>query len=183
MNRGFGKPETRDSAIALLLKSYRAFWTLIQKRIDQLDPNDRDRQRFRALLGTAPMDGQLRLSDLVARVEFAKYVIDEVHHLSQISEDLDFYHLTLLADEGQMSDREPFFSLRLLKSKANRAMRKAGSMGSTWLRCSRLSIGPSEARAGHSLPTCMCWGGNDTHLAPHRRMSDGHWATISSVAA
>ena len=52
-----------------------------------------------------------------------------MEHLNQVSEDVDFYHLTLLSDEGNMSDREPMFALRLLKQKADKAMRKAGLEG------------------------------------------------------
>lgn len=129
MNRGFGKPETWDSALVSLKKSYTEFWMLIQKQISKLDSDQEDRERFSALLGTAPFAIQLRLSDLVARYEFAKYVAKEVQHLHHVSEDLDFYHLTLLAEEGNMSDREPMFALRLLKRKADKAMRKAGLDG------------------------------------------------------
>jgi len=129
MSRGFGKPETRDSALVALKKSYAEFWKLIQKQIAKLNSDEADRDRFSALLGTTPLGGQLRLSDLLARYAFAKFVIDELQHLNQVSDDLDFYHLTLLAEEGDMSDREPLFALRLLKRKADKAMRKAGLDG------------------------------------------------------
>ena len=125
MDSKYGKPKTGKDAVRYLRKCYRLFWDLIQKRIDELNPDSEDRQRFEALLGTAPIDNQLRLSDLVARYVFAEYVAKEVRHLYRVSEDLDFYHLTLLADEGVMSDREPMFALRLLKRKTDAAMRKA----------------------------------------------------------
>lgn len=129
MSGGFKEPQTWESAHALLQKSYRGYLDLIQQRIKKLKPGKEDRQRFNALLGTAPDTGPLRLSNLLARFEFAEYVAAEVRHLSAGRPDLDFYHLTLLADEGIMSDREPLFPLRLMKQKTNKAMRKADLEG------------------------------------------------------
>lgn len=124
MGDKYGKPKTWTDAVESLKKSYREFFNLIVKRIEELNPDADDRRRFDALLGMAPIDNQLRLSDLWARYIFAESVAKEVQHINQVSEDLDFYHLTLLADEGIMSDREPMFALSLLKRKADKAIRK-----------------------------------------------------------
>jgi len=129
MNGGHREPETWESTLQLLQKSYGLFRDLNLERIEQLQPSDNDRRRFSALLGFAPMDGPLRRSNLVASYMFGEYVAKEVRHLSRISDDLDFYHLILLADEGVMSDRKPLFPLTLLKRKADKAMRKAGLDG------------------------------------------------------
>lgn len=129
MSSNYNKLKTRKDAIKLLKKSYKAFTKLIRKRVIELKASEEDLTRFRALVGKVPLGGPLRGSDLIAGLEFAKYVVDEVQHLSQVNQELDFYHLTLLADEGVMSDREPMFCLRLLKRKADKAMRKAGLEG------------------------------------------------------
>lgn len=129
MSSKYEKRKTWKDAKEHIAKTHRGFLDLIERRIEELDPTDEDRARFLGLLGRAPMEGPLRLSDLIAHFHLAMYLAQEVRHLDQVSDDLDFYHLTLLADEGMMSDRTPSFALRLLKGKANRAMRMAGLEG------------------------------------------------------
>jgi hypothetical protein len=129
MSSAYKKRKTWKDAKAHIAKTHRGFLDLIEKRIEELAPADEDRMRFLGLLGQAPMEGPLRLSDLTAHFHLAINLAKEVRHLRQVSDDLDFYHLTLLADEGVMSDRTPSFALRLLKGKANRAMRTAGLEG------------------------------------------------------
>lgn len=146
MNSEYEKRKTWKDAIRHLKKTHRGFLNLVESQIEKLKPDELDRQRFKALLGTAPMDGTLRLSDLVAHYHFAKHIAKEVHHLNQVSDDLDFYHLILLADEGIMSDRKPRFALRLLKRKADKAMRKAGLEGIYRVETSALMNWPQEGK-------------------------------------
>lgn len=112
-----------------LKRTHRGFLDLIEKRVEELNPSDEDRRRFQALCGLLPMEGPLRHSDLIAHFYLAKYVAREVRDLRRVSPDLNFYFLTLLADEGIMSDRKPRFARRFLAGKADKAMRKAGLEG------------------------------------------------------
>ena len=146
MNPEYEKRKTWKDAVRHLNKTHRGFFDQIETRIAELNPNSLDRRRFKALLSTAPTDGKLRMSDLVASYHFAKYIMKEVKHLNQVSEDLDFYHLILLADEGIMSDRKPRFSLRLLKRKADKAMRRAGLEGIYRIETSPLINWPQEGK-------------------------------------
>ncbi len=146
MNPGYEKRKTYKDAIRHLKKTHRGFLNLIESRIEELNPDALDRRRFKALLGTAPMDGKLRMSDLVASYHLAKNIMKEVKHLNQVSDDLDFYHVILLADEGIMSDRKPRFALRLLKRKADSAMRKVGLDGIHRIETSPLMNWPQEGK-------------------------------------
>ena len=129
MSAPYGKRKSWKDAKRHIQKTHREFWRLIARRIEELKLDDIDLQRFNGLRGTAPMTGALRLSDMVAHHRFALDVAREVRDFSKVSPDLEFYHLTLLADEGIMSDRKPKFALRLLKRRADKAMRKMGLDG------------------------------------------------------
>ncbi|MES2699069.1 MAG: hypothetical protein V4647_05625 [Pseudomonadota bacterium] len=112
-----------------IAESYKAFEKLIRKRIKELKPDADDKLRFKALLGKHPIAGGLRMSDLAARKVFADSIVDEVTQFEKEASNRSFYHITLLADEGIMSDRTPKFCLRLLKQKAHRALRRAELQG------------------------------------------------------
>ena len=112
-----------------LKKSHRVFRDMLDRRLDQLKPSEKDASRMRALMGDGPMNGQIRASDLSAHLRYALYIAKEVRELARVSDHLRFYHITLLADEGFMSERTPKFMKRKLVSRANRAMAKAGLDG------------------------------------------------------
>lgn len=125
----FGKPRTWKDAKAHLKKTHRGFLNLVNDQIENLSPSNEDRLRFRALYGNLPMDGPMRMSDMVAHFKLAFFIAKEVRDLRKVNDELNFYHLTLLADEGNMSDRKPCFAHRLLARKADKAMRKVGLDG------------------------------------------------------
>ena len=129
MSGGFGEKKTWKDTMRKIKKTHRGFLNLVKRAIEQQRPDEVDQKRFDGLLGLAPMGGELRMSDLIAHFHLTKYVAQEVRHLNESTDEYDFYHLTLLADEGMMSDRTPMFPLRLLRRKADKAMRKAGLDG------------------------------------------------------
>lgn len=126
MNYKRTSPMTWDDSIHLIDSSYRTFRRLIKRAIKQKKLSEADRARLLALMGKRPMSGRLRFSDLDARREFANLVAAEVKQLAEDRIERSFFHLTLLADEGIMSDRTPKFDLKLLSEKATRAARAAG---------------------------------------------------------
>ena len=129
MSNEYAKTKTWKHAKRHLEKTHRGFFDLVQKRVEQLKPSQEDQERFMALIGQRPIDGPIRASDLVARFIFAKLIAKEVRDLALSSEDLNFYFLTLLSDEGMMSDRTPRYFRRILGRKADKAMRKVGLDG------------------------------------------------------
>lgn len=194
MSSEYEKSKTWKDAKEHIAKTHRGFWDLIGKRIEELAPSDEDRERFHGLLGRAPLDGPLRLSDLVAHYHFAMEVAKEVRHLHQVSDDLDFYHLTLLADEGMMSDRSPSFALRLLKGKANRAMRMAGLEGFYVVEVQALMNWPQkgEGRTLLGHVHVLGWKKRDapnnsaedirTELGYHKRRRNMAWSSMFGAA-
>ena len=129
MTSEFEKRKTWKMSKRHLKRSHRKFRESLDKRLEQLKPTSSDRHRWKGLVGDAPTAGQLRASDLSARRQYAKYLAKEVRQLARTGDDLKFYHITLLADEGIMSERTPTFRKRLLVRRANRAMAKAGLDG------------------------------------------------------
>ena len=129
MKREPKNPRSWEDTNAHLVKTHGGFRNLIKQRIEKLNCDKQDRMRFKALMGRAPMEGPLRLSDMYANFQFAEFVAGQVRNLRMIGDTLDFYHLTLLADEGNMSDRAPKFPLRTLTGKADKALRSAGLDG------------------------------------------------------
>lgn len=129
MKSEYGERKTWKHTKRHLKRTHRGFLDSIETRIDELNPDDKDRRRFKALCGTLPMEGPIRGSDLVAHYHFAHSIAKEVRDLAQASDDLNFYFLTLLADEGIMSDRTPKYMRRTLMGKASKAMAKAGLDG------------------------------------------------------
>ncbi|MEO9623196.1 MAG: hypothetical protein ABJF09_08865 [Qipengyuania citrea] len=139
--------------------SYAGYDRLLRDRIKQLGPDSSDRKRFKALMGHLPLNGPLRMSDLRARQKFADLVATEVRKLSEQPTDRSFYHLTLLADEGVMSDRSPKLCLKLLKQKAHRALRKVGIDGVFVVEVQPLINWPQkgEGRTLLAHVHALCW--------------------------
>lgn len=123
-NGEYRKRKTWRLAKRHLKRTHRGFLNLIEKRVEELKPSENDRNRFLSLCGRLPIGGAIRASDLVARFRYARFIAQEVRDLARASDDLDFYFLTLLADEGIMSDRTPRYLRRTLGRKADKAMRK-----------------------------------------------------------
>ncbi|WJY18326.1 hypothetical protein QQS45_11970 [Alteriqipengyuania flavescens] len=80
-----------------------------------------DRRRYRALSGYEAWAGKMRNSHIPARCKLAKYVAKEIRKLAADS-DPEFFHITLLADEGIMPIEAPDLPLQRLRLKAFRAM-------------------------------------------------------------
>ena len=96
MKREPKNPRSWEDTNAHLVKTHGGFRNLIKQRIEKLNCDKQDRMRFKALMGRAPMEGPLRLSDMYANFQFAEFVAGQVRNLRMIGDTLDFYHLTFL---------------------------------------------------------------------------------------
>ncbi|WP_131621414.1 hypothetical protein [Parafrankia sp. BMG5.11] len=144
----------------------------LEARADQLPLNRKDRRRLEALSGTRPYGDQLRCSDIPARVKFANLLVSEIRDLEANDPDLQFMFVTLLADEGIMSDRRPAVYLDSLLEKARRAMIKMQVDGITALEVSPLMNYPGGG-AGRSLLLhvhMLIWYNPKMRLAPMPNM-------------
>ena len=159
----FAKPRTWKDAKAHLKKTHRGFLNLVKDQIDNLSPSHEDRLRFKALYGTSRMDGPMRMSDMVAHYKLARLIAREVRDLRRVNDELNFYFLTLLADEGIMSDRKPCFAYRLLARKADKAMRRIGVDGFRVVEVQPLMNYPQEGKGRTLLGHVhiLCWKHKD----------------------
>ena len=144
---------TPKDARAHIKKTVGDFRDLIRRRIVELKLSSSDKAKFLALLGETKLAGELRHSNLRAWEQFAKLVINEVRDLER-SNDLDFFHVTLLADEGIRSDRRPYIPLDPLKRKIDKSLRKAGVDGIYRMEVSPLMNWPQKGKGR----TLLCHG-------------------------
>lgn len=96
------------------------------KKVDQSDPH---RSTLESLMGINDRASLLLASDLKARSKlgdtFAKLMLE---HRQEFPE-MHYYHLTLLDDVGNVSDRHPIVDVKKLLNKADRALRRLGLNG------------------------------------------------------
>ncbi len=122
------KPKTADDGRKYLRSSHSKFRRLVKKDTRKRGIGVRPKLYFDTLIGNRPMPGKrqtvsdLLATDLKALHEFGNYMIDEAEKLSLSNPNLEFYHVTLLAEEGVILERESFVPVSPIKKKIHNCL-------------------------------------------------------------
>lgn len=82
---------------------------------------------------------------------FGLIAIDVVHSYWKAAKDVQWVHITLLADEFQLSDRSPALALKRLKGKAYKEIQELGLNALFWLDVDPLPNHPQGGKGGTFL--------------------------------
>lgn len=141
------KPKTRQDADQYLENSHSEFRRMLRKAVRARGQGKRARLYLDALSGNRPISEPLLASDLTAWLELGRYFVDEVDKLYLANPSLEFYHVTMLADEGLLYDRESYVPLSALKKKVHNSFKKKlGVEGLAVIECQGLTNWPQQAR-------------------------------------
>ena len=111
----------------------------------------KDWKRLESLLGLRAYSGKIRASDLKATEMFGLIGIDVVHSYWEAAKDVQWVHITLLADEFQLSERSPALALKRLKGKAYKEIQDLGLNALIWLDVDPLPNHPQGGKGGTFL--------------------------------
>lgn len=110
-----------------------------------------DRRRLEALMGLRAYSGPIRASDIPAALQFSLECVDVVHAYQKAVPDLRWFHITLLANEFVVSERDPSFALKRLKGKADKQLRELALDGLAFIDVNALPNYPGKGGGGSFL--------------------------------
>lgn len=110
-------------------KRLKIFKKKVLRAISKLSEDDPAIARILALLGVEDRSALLLSSDLKALSEVSDYLAKLMLEMRTQFPDRRMFHLTLLDDSGNTSDRAPVIDIRGLQAKAGRALRSIGLEG------------------------------------------------------
>ncbi|MCY7281493.1 MAG: hypothetical protein LH610_11490 [Sphingomonas bacterium] len=79
-----------------------------------------------ALMGERPYSGAIKASDIAAARKLSVEFVNVVHTFQKAVPGLEWFYITLLADEFVVSERDPALALKRLKGKADKELRDLG---------------------------------------------------------
>lgn len=146
-------PRTVEDAKAYLKKSHSTFRRKLKSATKIRGASARVRLYLDTLIGYRPLPGkhakvnELLATDLKAQHELGRYMIDEAEKLHLACPHLEFYHVTLLVEEGVVFDREPYVPISPIKKKVHNSLsRKLGVDFVAVLECQGLTNWPQKAK-------------------------------------
>lgn len=140
-------PKTLADAFQYLRNSHSEYRKMLRNAVRKRGYTIRTRLYLDGLLGNRPVEGPILASDLKAWHEIGGYVVEEVDRLHNANPHLEFYHVTLLADEGLLYDRNAYVPIEALRKKVHNSLsRKLGVSGLAVIECQGLTNWPQKKR-------------------------------------
>ena len=124
-NDGFDikKPRTLKDARRMGKKNSENYSAAIDEALKSLCANRALRRKISALLGRRPYKGKIRASDIEARDELRRVLIELVHAHQKQNPTQRFFFLTMFADEFRVEKSRPKLWLKRLRSKSDKVIR------------------------------------------------------------
>lgn len=172
--------KTRADAVKKYAHAHRTWAAKVTDHFAKRKLSKRVKRRMEALLGLQPYTGPIRASDLPAARRISREYVRVIHAFQKAVPDNRWFHVTLLADEFVVGERDPCLLLRRLKGKADKQIRALGLNAIICIDVNPMPNHPRNGQGGSFLfhVHCLCFSDKpiDVRKARSAMASSRSWS-------
>lgn len=155
----YNRRKTRADAVKKYKHAHRIWASKLKKHFAKRKLPKCGKRRLQALLGLRPYSGPIRASDLAAARRLSREYVKVICAFRKVVPHNRWFHITLLADEFVVGERDPCLLIRRLKGKADKQMRALNLNAIVRIDVNPLPNHPRMGRGGSFLfhVHCLCF--------------------------